>query len=185
MRPFKKLNLRYALLITALVFFSACSKPTYYDITFDESLWMSYDDGQEAIFLQKGTLNLDTLVFYNKIKGYVEEGDTYEEFISIKFKIRGDTIAFQNEGLLRLSKDGEGFSVYAEFPHHPQGINPQLLIPAPVVNINTAPYFQVYHSVANPLLLNQIARIQHVWLNKEVGFVKYRDIAGNEWGLIP
>ena len=185
MRPFKNLNMRYALLITALVFFSACSKPTYYDISFDESLWMSYDEGQEVKFLQEGTSNIDTLLFYNKVKGYVEEGDTYEEFISIRFKIRGDTIQFQNEGLLRLSKDAGGFSVYCEFPHHPQGIDPQVLPPIPVFNVNAIPYFQVYHSVANPALLNQISRIQHVWLNKEVGIVKYRDIAGNEWGLIP
>ena len=174
-----------------IIVLAACGKSSYHKISDDESLWMTYNDGDERYFLYSDSTlmsdssQIDTIYFYGKTKAYKEEGDNYEEYMQIKFRIKNDTIPMNREGTLRLEKSGNGFTVSLKFPHHPADIVPFALPVIPFLNINSTIYSNVYVSTANPLFLNQFMRIERVWYNREYGILKYSDITGNQWELIP
>lgn len=165
------------LLIASLVLYS-CKKVVYYDISPEEEAeWMVYDR-YEIINFQNSQGEIRTYKVVEKDKAYHNE---YDEYIDASVWLLNDTL---KEGVrvsgLYMKKNSKGLGVWAGLPHFNNTADITKLAPT-VVTVQGKNFNDVYILPSDPFSVNFDDYIDTIYYSKKNGFIRYVDIAGEEW----
>ena len=169
-------------LVFLLAVISGCKKVSYYKLTDEEMLWLSYKNNEVLRFSNGAGL---TRIFYVTLrsKAYIKEGDQYNEFTNAHFlQINDTTTVFpeDSQGDLYIYKAETGLQVTFTWPHFGLKETPLTSLVPSLENVGGINYPDVYKLNGSGLtdLRNYYSK---VWVSKSRGVLKIEDTFGNTW----
>lgn len=161
-----------------LFLFSTCGKPSYVQLTDEELAWVVYTESEVLKFRADSGNTTVTYTAFNKFRGYIVNGNQYNEKSGISFKVAKDTIN-GSLGLFYIYKEPTGSnSISLTWPYFTGTVNISTTVPVKDT-INGILYKDIY--VGHATSTFGVNYIKTVYYSKAAGMVQFMDRNSVYW----